>query len=90
MVGSLNPSRELTILAQLAEIDPEKLQAVCDEPTKLYEHIGMDDILRLQRACEELARAQQIIASALGSFHAYAQGFLDARARQASEVDTEN
>ncbi len=56
---------ELVALGNLAGVAPSKMAQAFNDPKALFDHLSLDEVLRLQGACERLGSLTTALASAL-------------------------
>ena len=79
-------SPELTGIAQMAGIAPEKLAAALTDPSRLFEHITLEELQSLQQSCNRLGVLQARLIAAMEIYEAYGRGVLEALGK--TEADT--
>ncbi len=67
---------ELVALANLAGVAPSKVAAAFNDPLTLFSHLTLDEIQRLQGACERLGSLTAALATGLEAWSAAAKEVL--------------
>ena len=72
----LGDAPELLALAQLASVAPSKIAAAFTDPIRFFDHMTLEELERLNAACERMAVLQKQMIAAMETYKE-AQEFLD-------------
>lgn len=68
MANLIADQPELLALASLAAVPASKMAAAFSEPEHFFEHLSLEELARLQAACERLTALQTAMLAALSVY----------------------